>query len=267
MSRIIGSDAALAASAALAVVLSGLALGGYSPRSFATAHPGSDASSAGEATGSASPSISATPKPAATITPLPANKVVSLGVIGDSASNDTSEWVNELGSYFGLKRSTDVRRIFQAGTLGYNDPMHYGTADPALAIWNASSKVQREATPSNVKGMLPSSPTMVLISQGRDLDPATVNDQLTATTQGVKSLYPDADIVVVLQPVGSEDPKKSSFTAVRDWAKAEGLPTIDVAKAFASSGKGNALQDPDGEVTAEGQIWWARAVYRAISGA
>lgn len=264
MSRIIGSDAALAASAALAVVLSGLALSGYSPRSFATAHPESGASSSsGAAMASASPSAATTPKPAAKITPLVANKAANLGVLGDSASDSTSEWVNEMGSFFGLKRSTDVRRIFQADSTGYNDPMHYGSADPALAVWNASSEVKRDATPRMMQAMFPASPDMVLISQGRDLEADEVPERLTALTDALKTAHPKATLVVVLQPVGSEDPKKASLEAVRTWAGQQGLPTVDVAKAFAASGKG--LQDEEGNVTAEGQISWARTVYKAIS--
>ncbi|MEL4503900.1 SGNH/GDSL hydrolase family protein [Luteococcus sp. H138] len=265
MSRIIGSDAALAASAALAVAMSGLALSGYSPRSFANVELSSGASSTASASGSTSASPSPAAKSDGKMTPLVANKAANLGVLGDSASDSTSEWVNEMGSFFGLKRSTDVRRIFQAEATGYNDPMHYGSADPALAIWNASSEFKRDATPRMMQAIFPASPDMVLISQGRDLEADEVPERLTALTAALKTAHPKATLVVVLQPVGSEDPKKASLEAVRTWAGQQGLPTVDVAKAFAASGKGEGLQDQEGNVTAEGQISWARIVYRAIS--
>lgn len=62
---------------------------------------------------------------------------------------------------------------------------------------------------------------------------------------------------------GSTAPLK----AMRDWAVQQGLPTIDVAAAFATAPASPRLQEPgtDSPLTAEGQALWAATVHRALT--
>ncbi|MEL4359222.1 MULTISPECIES: SGNH/GDSL hydrolase family protein [unclassified Luteococcus] len=263
MSRIIGADVALASVAVATVALAAIASTGYSVRAYPTSTVSvAAADTEPTPTSSTTPSGgSASRKPPK----LPADSVATLGVLGDSTSNSTSEWVNELGSYFGMKRRTEVRRINQGDPNSYNDPMRYGDVDPPLAIWNASTEAHLDLTTDTAKRKFPSPPTLILISQGRDSELSTAPERLSTEVAVLQRTFPKASIAVVLQPVGTDDPKKDVLTAVRSWATEQGLPTIDVDKAFKASGKGEAILEPDGTITADGQVFWASTVYKAIS--
>lgn len=264
MSRIIGTDAALAASAVAAVVMSGLALGGFSPRSTATAAAPEVRPSGTSAPATPSSSAPSSPKPAAKLATLPADKVASLVVLGDGSSNETGEWVNELGTLFGKTRSTQVRRINQADGASYNDPIHYGTADPRLDIWNASATPAVALDDTNVTKLIPNTPSLVLISQGRDAS-AESTKQLDAALKAIQEAYPKAPVAVVLQPERTDGSRASELAAIRSWAGEQGLATIDVAKAFSTADRPSEYQLTDGQFTAGGHALWANTVYKAIS--
>lgn len=269
MSRIIGTDAALVASAVVAVAMSGLALSGFSPRSTAVASPaGESPSGTASASAAASASVPATPV-ATTLAKLPANKVASLVVIGDGSSNETSEWVNQLGDQFGKTRSTQVRRVNQAEGASYNDPIHYGTENPRLDIWNASATPPVIVDATTVPQLIASTPSLILISQGREAS-ADVSTQLSKTLKAIQSEYPKAPVAVILQPAMLDGSKSDSLAAVKTWATEQGLPTIDVDKAFtaagSSSGNAGEFQVNGGELTEAGHALWAKTVFAAISG-
>lgn len=268
MSRIIGIDAALVASAVVAVAMSGLALSGFSPRSTAAASTTAESPSVSPPASVATPS--ATPTPAATpLAKLPADKVANLVVIGDGSSNETGEWVNQLGEQFGKTRSTQVRRVNQAEGTSYNDPMHYGEADPRLDIWNASATPPVTVDATTAPELIASAPSLVLISQGREAS-TDVPAQLSKTLKAIRSDYPKAPVAVILQPAILDGSKSDSLAAVKTWATDQGLPTIDVDKAFtaagSSSGNAGEFQVNGGELTEAGHTLWAKTVFAAISG-
>lgn len=268
MSRIIGTDAALVASAVVAVAMSGLALSGFSPRSSAV-------TTSAKASPTTTPNASAT-MPSAPTTPVaaklakvPSDKVSGLVVIGDGSSNETGEWVNQLGEQFGKTRSTQVRRVNQAEGTSYNDPMHYGTENPRLDIWNASATPPVSVDTTTVSKLIASTPSLILISQGREAS-AEVSAQLSKTLKAIQSKYPKAPVAVILQPAMLDGSKSDSLAAVKTWATEQGLPTIDVDKAFtaagSSSGNAGEFQVNGGELTEAGHALWAKTVFAAISG-
>lgn len=267
MSRIVGVDAALAASAVAALAMSGLALSGFSPRSGPVASATTASATASSSPASKTPSASPTPT-VAKLTKIPSDKVASLVVIGDGSSNETSEWVNLLGEQFGNSRSTQVRRINQADGTSYNDPMHYGSEDPRLDIWNVSATPAVTVDDTSVTQLITSAPSLVLISRGRDSS-SDVSTQLSTSLRAIQSKYPKASVAAILQPAMLDGSKNDSLTTVKTWATEQGLPTIDVDKAFTTAGSssGNAgdLQSSDGELTPAGHELWAKTVFTAIS--
>lgn len=252
--------------------MSGLALSGFSPRSTAVASPAGESpsvtSSASAAASSSSASALTTPV-AAKLAKVPSDKVSSLVVIGDGSSNETGEWVNQLGEQFGKTRSTQVRRVNQAEGTSYNDPMHYGTANPRLDIWNASATPPVSVDTTTVSKLIASTPSLILISQGREAS-SDVSAQLSKTLKAIQSEYPKAPVAVILQPAMLDGSKSDSLAAVKTWATEQGLPTIDVDKAFTTAGSasGNAgeFQVNGGELTEAGHALWAKTVFAAVSG-
>lgn len=180
-------------------------------------------------------------------------------MVGDSTSDQLGEWANVLAQEFGAIRHTEIRRVYE-NEAGFADPFIFSAQEPKLTIWNGSVKASPDAGRVRLVKLIPKKPNVVLISQGRDVDPAKIADQLNKTVTSLEAVYPDAEIVVVLQPaVGGRD----GVDAVRAWAKTLNLPTIDVAKAFAKA-KGTPLT-ANGELTEAGRHLWAKTVFNALT--
>ena len=188
-------------------------------------------------------------------------------VVGDSTSNDTTEWVNALGNQFGTSRTTQVRRVNQADGTSYNDPMHYGTEDPRLDIWNVSAAPAIVINDESIAPLIGSAPSLVLLSQGRDAgeDPT---EGLATTVETIQQKYPKAPIAVVLEPDLLDGSRKDALAAIRIWAGERGLATIDVAAAFTAAGnraEPSDYQMNDGQLTAAGHDLWAVTVHKATA--
>lgn len=200
---------------------------------------------------------------------LQADRPATLAVLGDESSNGTNEWVNLVGERFGEERRTRVQRIRQTDETSYNAPIRYGDDDPDLTVWNASlTGATPDITGDRLRRFLPEAPEVVLLSHGRRTDSGAVAAQLTRTREALAAAYPRAKVVVVLQPpLAAEESSRAPLKAVRDWAVQQGLPTIDVAAAFATAPASPRLQEPgtDSPLTAEGQALWAATVHRALT--
>lgn len=267
MKRSGSSDFGLAFLAAGTFVASALAASGAS---FAGSRPGMQRSSiaAPKSSGSASstPTVSTVSTPQASsiappLTALPSGSSSDLVVLGDATSNQTGEWVNELGAQLGSSRLVRVQRVNQDTFTAYNSPISYGSADPSLRVWNASVDDPPPLDETAVGNLVPKGTDLVVISHGRGASASSITSDLDETLASLRATYPKVPVAVVLQPDdGSSQP---AIAAVRAWATTNGLPTIDVAKAFAKSGR--QLQDAAGELTGFGTTLWASTVAKAIS--
>ncbi|WP_286966416.1 MULTISPECIES: SGNH/GDSL hydrolase family protein [Arsenicicoccus] len=272
MSRIPGADMALTAALVGTLAIGGAALAGWSPLSSG-AVPSAAPTVAARTAAPASPTASASPAPTArAVAPMPrlqADRPATLAILGDESSNGTNEWVNLVGERFGEERRTRVQRIRQTDETGYNAPIRYGDDDPDLTVWNASlTGATPDITGDRLRRFLPEAPEVVLLSHGRRTDSGAVAAQLTRTREALAAAYPRAKVVVVLQPpLAAEEYSRAPLKAVRDWAVQQGLPTIDVAAAFAAAPASPRLQEPgtDSPLTAEGQALWAATVHRALT--
>ncbi|WP_313715810.1 SGNH/GDSL hydrolase family protein [Arsenicicoccus bolidensis] len=272
MSRVSGLDVALGAATVAVAVVSAAAFSGWSPRSSGETPSAAPTVAARTATPPA-PTASVTSAPTAkAVAPMPrlaADRPATLAVLGDESSNGTNEWVNLVGEQLGEQRRTRVQRIRQTDESVYNAPIRYGDDDPDLTVWNASlAGASPEVTGDRLRRFLPEAPEVVLLSHGRRADGAAVAAQLTRTREALATAYPQAKVVVVLQPpLAAEESSRAPLKAVRDWAVQQGLPTIDVAAAFAKAPASPRLQEPgtDSPLTAEGQALWAATVHRALT--
>ncbi len=272
MNRTVGGNLAIGAVVAAALAVSGVALSGWSP-SFAdatssVAEPAPTAPPVAARTGSAPASPATSPaviRPTPTPVPhLPSDRPSTLAVIGDSTSNQLGAWVNVLGEEFGRSRLTHVQRMSQTGTGSYRAPVRYGHKEPHLQVWNASTAAPFAAVAEEqVKQLLPQRPDIVVLSVGRTTQAGAVGEQLSATRSAILKAYPQAQLAVVRQPVASPT-QQPAIAAVSAWATKLGVPTIDVAAAFAESQDPGSLEDADG-VTDAGARLWAVTVHRALT--
>lgn len=276
MSRVKGADLALGATVVAAALVTGAAASGWTPIS----KPDNTVSQAQQRARTVTPSAtttpttaSSTPAPALTPAPLPRldpDRPGVIGVLGDAISNQTHEWVNVLGAMLGERRRTLVQRVNQTDQSAYNDPIRYGDDDPELQIWNGSVVgASPEVTGERVKQLLPQAPGLVIVSVGRSVDGSAVARQLNATREAVQRAYPQARMIVVLQPAETGGTtKQAELDAVKGWATSQGLPVIDVAAAFASAPATPRLQeaDQDSSITTAGHALWAATVYQALMG-
>lgn len=267
MKRLGSSDVGLAALAAATLVASAFAAAGASVAGSPPAtQPSSvtEAESAGSASAAQSVSTGTSPRSsasAAPLAPLPTEANANLVVLGDATSNETSEWVNELGAQLGASRLVRVQRVKQDTFTAYNSPITYGSADPSLQVWNASVADPEPLDETAVGNLVPKGTDLVVISQGRGASASSITSDLDETLTSLRATYSKVPVAVVVQP--DDGSSQQAIAAVRAWATTNGLPTIDVAKAFANSDR--ELQDSAGELTASGTALWASTVAKAIS--
>lgn len=192
---------------------------------------------------------------------LPTDASADLVVLGDATSNETAEWVNELGAQLGSSRLVRVQRVNQDTFTAYNSPISYGSADPSLQVWNASVSDPQPLDETAVGNLVPKGTDLVVISRGRGASASSITSDLDETLASLRGTYPKIPVAVVVQP--DDGSSEQAISAVRSWANTNGLPTIAVDKTFAKSGR--QLQDAAGELTASGAALWASTVAKAIS--
>ncbi|MDV3223058.1 hypothetical protein, partial [Intrasporangium sp.] len=91
---------------------------------------------------------------------------------------------------------------------------------------------------------------------------------LDTTLTSLRDTWPEAPVAVILQAQNTDDEIAPVREAAAEWAKANDLPTIDVAGAFRDAGDPNSfvsIVDPP-SVNAQGGRLWGETVFTALGG-
>lgn len=180
-------------------------------------------------------------------------------VLGDETGDSWDEWAFLLAESQGLPGAmwmTQTENGYSGaseGTRLWSGAMTEATADYPVEHWDA---------------MWPSTdPDLVLLSYGHHYSSANEATQsmeeLRAT---IAEQAPETPIVVVLQNPQADDANAPVREAIAGWAEESGLPTIDVAAAFAESDQppDNLRLDEMHPSTAGSQLW-AETVEQALA--
>ncbi|WP_277454754.1 SGNH/GDSL hydrolase family protein [Janibacter sp. DB-40] len=180
-------------------------------------------------------------------------------VLGDETGDSWDEWAFLLAESQGLPGAmwmTQTENGYSGaseGTRLWSGAMTEATADYPVEHWDA---------------MWPSTdPDLVLLSYGHHYSSA---DEATQSMEELRAAIteqaPETPIVVVLQNPQADDANASVREAIAGWAEESGLPTIDVAAAFAESDQApENLRLDEMHPSSAGSQLWAETVEEALA--
>lgn len=181
----------------------------------------------------------------------------SVIVLGDSTSNDGDEWFALWAKSLGSQATP-----WEPSTAEYADghqPARFrsasipgGTASDVLNHWESIWPEEN--------------PIFALVNFGHNYESANeAREDLSDLGAKLKNESPETMVVVILQNPQRSDRNISVRLAVKEWAENEKLTTIDVAAAWADSGKEpDSLLLDEVHPNAEGQQIWLSTVEKAL---
>ena len=243
-----------------------------------TGRPTVDEPTPSRTTPSTSASTTATPsRTTTTTTPAPrspeallaSDSKVTLAVLGDQTSDGEAEWVTAFSQYLAQDRKVTLNRLNPADPTTYTIKASFGSSGPATVVYNGSrAGASADYATKRVPFLVPVKPDLVILNYGRNNSAANVTRHLQSVASAVRKQYPAATVLVTLQPPTLDDRDKKVRTATAAWAKARGLRTLDVAKAFIDSGDPNSyVSAADPEVlNSRGDSFWGETVFTLLGG-
>ncbi|OAB86241.1 hypothetical protein AWH69_15225 [Janibacter melonis] len=185
----------------------------------------------------------------------------SVVVLGSDEGVGETGWVDRLGSVV-----VDRGRTVEYARLSPDDPTKYAGAVRSgdgrrLGLRNASVSGSSLSYAKNRSAFLvPKDADVVLISY----QPARtkgLSGQLSALVRAVESQAPKAVVALVVGPDQGTPSYAQVRAAQRRWASRQGIPSVDIGKAF-DSAQGALLLDPASQsgLTSTGADVWAQAV-------
>lgn len=201
---------------------------------------GSDAA-ASSATTSSSPSTSSSARTSSSA-PTPAEGEWTIGdarsalgsegsrtlVLGDSTGDHPEEWVH----VWAQSQDLPVAAWRTQSEDGYD------SESPETRVWSGSMPDATAAYPTeHWDAMWPAEdPDLVVLNLGHAYDSAEeAAPDLESLRKDLAERVPQAPIVVILQNPRADDANAETREAIAEWATDAGLPTIDIAQAFAES--------------------------------
>lgn len=256
MSRLLRQSALLTGAAALALLVAVAVLWAYVINDHRQAAAG------GEPLSTSLSSTSPAPEPEPTWTIDDAREVFTADgsrvlVLGDSTGNGNDEWVH----LWAQARQLPVAAWDTDGEAGYP-----GESEDTR-VWSGAMFSASADYPLAHEEIWPEQePDLVLLNYGHfQSSGKSATTQMEELRAEIAERLPEAPIVVVLQNPEQDDADAEIREAIATWAKGAGLPTIDVAKAFADSGKApSELLADEVNPSPEGSQLWAETVGEAL---
>jgi hypothetical protein len=204
----------------------------------------------------------------------------TLVVLGDSTSNETTEWVYLLASWLVTNYPTlkVAYRLYNSGTTSYDAAVNLGasTPDTTLTLYNGSVGSTTAAYPYAVGGrlaaMIPSAPDLVITNYGHNHttdSAATFQATQDTLASNIRGLYAGTPIVVSSQnqeksPATNATPHNDRQAAQRAYALTRGFGYIGAFEAFMGQSAPDSYVQSDGvhptqTGSGDGQHLWLAA--------
>jgi hypothetical protein len=198
-----------------------------------------------------------------------ADRAITISVLGDGTGDEDGEWVQVLARMLGETRRVTLRTLDESDPTRYTGKETFGTDGPATTIYNGSRKgSSADYAAPRLDFLVPKKPDVVILNYGRDDTASDIAEQLSGTYDAIRSAWPSVPVLVTLQAQDRDDAIEPVRATTEEWATEHGLPTIDVAGAFAQVGDPNrfvSVLDPP-SVNSKGGRLWARTVLAALGG-
>jgi lysophospholipase L1-like esterase len=191
---------------------------------------------------------------------------VTVAVLGDSTSNERSEWVHLWAETLAEDRPVSISHWNEADGAAYNEPdvlSEDGEAG-AVTIWSGSQAGVAARFPvERLEAMVPEEPGFVIFSYGHNNTLENIDGQLSELRSALTDEFGELPIICILQNPQLDDQNADVREAVAAWAEENGAGTIDVASEFYTP-RWPLLVD-EIHPSAEGQQIWADTVADALS--
>jgi len=201
---------------------------------------------------------------------LASDDPLTIVVLGDSTSDDLTEWVHLWARDLARVRPVWISHWDQDPGTEY-DPTVALSDDEAgdgagawLTIWNGSVSGGTAASAlEGLDGFIPQAPDFVLLNVGHDQTVVDFADEADALHAELEARYGDIPVLMVLQPQ-QDDANAAVRAAGEQWAQDAGVGVIDVAAAFAESDADEDLLLDELHPNSAGQELWAQVVGAAL---
>lgn len=189
-------------------------------------------------------------------------------MIGDGSGDEDDEWVAVWARDHLAANATVSYRAWDRANNQYAAAVRTGSAGPTLELWNASVRSPDMSREPDRIALAWQDADVVLLSYGHRRNPSQVTAEMDAVAAAVRANGPDARIVVLLQNpdrAATEAVQAEAVEAIRNWADAEGYPTVDIFAAFmADPAPRNDLVESDGSPTPAGSQLFAGILADAL---
>lgn len=206
-------------------------------------------------------------------TALATNPALTISVLGDSTGNSTGEWVDLWGKHLSATAAVTIHLWDQdKESWRPNATFYPGPEGRSIEIWNGSMPGATADFPaSRLKVMQPEKPDFVIYSFGHNGQAAAVSSHFQATSDAVTAQWGSKLPTVAIIQNAASAPRTmqtdANQSALKAWASAAGIPTVDVRSAFDALPdlKANLVDDGTGvHPNAAGQQVWVDAVIAAL---
>ena len=193
----------------------------------------------------------------------------SVLVIGDDSGDAADKWVATWARDHLAQRATVSYHPWNRAAGTYADAVTLGSGTRAFTVWNASSGSPTMTTEPGRAQQAWKDADVVLLSYGHGRDAKLIGSQLDAVLAAVRGRDATVPVAVLLQNperTATEATQRDVTQAIKAWADAKGLPTVDIYGAFvADPAARNALVQSDGSPTPQGSKLWAKTLAQAVS--
>lgn len=196
---------------------------------------------------------------------LASGDAVTISVLGDSTSNERSEWVHLWATALAEDRPVTISHWNEADGTSYNEPdvLSDGGDGGEVTIWSGSiAGATASSTAQLLPGIMPERPDFVMYNFGHNSTVDVVADHFDELHGRVTDLYDEVPTIVVLQNPQVGDANAQVREAVEAWAGDNGAGVIDVAAAWPDAAWPWLVDDV--HPSDQGQALWAETVAEAL---
>jgi lysophospholipase L1-like esterase len=190
---------------------------------------------------------------------------VTIAVLGDSTSNERSEWVHLWAEMLAEDRPVTISHWNEADGTSYNGPdiLSEDGEGSEVTIWSGSvAGATAASTAELLPGIVPERPDFVIYNFGHNSTVDVVADHFDELHSGIKDVYGDLPTIVILQNPQLDDANADVREAVEAWARANGADVIDVAADWPQAAWPWLVDEV--HPSQQGQQFWAETVAAAL---
>lgn len=198
---------------------------------------------------------------------LASDDAVTVAVLGDSTSNNRSEWVHLWAAGLAQDRPVQISHWNEASGTAYNDPdvLSQDGDGSEVTIWSGSQAgASVDYAVVLFDALVPAEPDLVILNYGHNNTIEDFTNQLDSLYSLLTDEFSGAPILMILQNPQVDDANAEVREAGEQWAQDAGVGVIDVAAAFAGSDADEDLLLDELHPNGAGQELWAQVVTDAL---